>query len=136
MIKHETMGTLIEKDGKFLLIRRSKEPCKGFWALPGGHVDEGETPAEAAQRETREEVGEVEVEKEHFDVLDPEEIWVGHQHRCYYFRGKVTGEIKAGSDAEEARWFTLEEMKRMGNITVFTLHIFNKLFPEENASDR
>jgi len=135
MIKHNTVAVLVEKDGKFLLVKRSQPPRKGFWELPGGHVDEGESVTEAAQREAREEVGEVEVEKEPFYILDPEHIRVGHQHRCHYFRGRVVGEVKAGSDAAEVGWFTLEEMKKM-DISYFTLLIFNKLFPYEDASDR
>ncbi|MFQ5648193.1 MAG: NUDIX domain-containing protein [Candidatus Aenigmatarchaeota archaeon] len=135
MIKQDTAAILVEKDGRFLLIRRAVPPRQGFWELPAGHVDEGEAVAQAAQREAQEEVGEVEVEKEPFHILDPEHIRVGHQHRCHYFRGKVVGEVRAGSDAAEIGWFTLEEMKKM-DISYFTLLIFNKLFPEENAPDR
>lgn len=42
------------RDGKLLLIRR---PDDGLWALPGGLVEVGETLAEAAERELKEEVG-------------------------------------------------------------------------------
>jgi 8-oxo-dGTP pyrophosphatase MutT (NUDIX family) len=43
----------------FLLCRRAAKLNKhaGQWALPGGRIDEGETPLEAALRETEEEVG-------------------------------------------------------------------------------
>ena len=54
--------TLIEKDGKYLLIKRSKikrglpnvYPC--YWDIPGGSVEESELPREAALREAMEEV--------------------------------------------------------------------------------
>ena len=54
--------TLIEKDGKYLLIKRSKikrglpnvYPC--YWDIPGGSVEENELPREAALREAMEEV--------------------------------------------------------------------------------
>ena len=49
--------TLPVRDGKLLLIRRNIEPSKGLWTFPGGFVDLGESVWEAAQRETREEVG-------------------------------------------------------------------------------
>src|SRR3712207_2379894 len=48
---------LIEREGKLLLIRRNIDPGLGLWCLPGGFVDFGENPVEAAARECMEEVG-------------------------------------------------------------------------------
>ncbi len=45
----------IEQDGLLLCAQHSKPPGPAFWCLPGGKVDEGETAAEAAIRELREE---------------------------------------------------------------------------------
>ena len=53
---------LIEKDGKYLLIKRSKikrglpNVYSSFWDIPGGSVEENELPIEAALREAMEEV--------------------------------------------------------------------------------
>ena len=44
-------------DGHVLLIERGWDPHKGQWALPGGHVDPGETSRAAAARELAEEAG-------------------------------------------------------------------------------
>jgi len=57
------VGGFIHRDGRVLLIRRRFEPNRGRWAPPGGLLEVGEDPAEAARREVREELGlEVEVE--------------------------------------------------------------------------
>ena len=54
--------TLIEKDGKYLLIKRSKikrglpNVYPSYWDIPGGSVEENELPREAAIREAIEEV--------------------------------------------------------------------------------
>lgn len=50
-------GCLVVDDGRVLLIRRGIEPAVGKWTFPGGYVDFGENAAEAAIRETLEEVG-------------------------------------------------------------------------------
>lgn len=42
-------------DGELLFARRAVEPCRGGWSLPGGFIELGETPEEAALRELREE---------------------------------------------------------------------------------
>jgi ADP-ribose pyrophosphatase YjhB (NUDIX family) len=49
-------GTLFMLDGGLVLLRRGIEPQLGRWVFPGGFVDRGESVAEAAVRETLEEV--------------------------------------------------------------------------------
>lgn len=58
-------GVVTECDGGILLLRRSIEPACGAWVFPGGFVDRGEHPEEAAVREAAEEAG-VEVRLEGF----------------------------------------------------------------------
>jgi len=50
-------GCLVVDTGRVLLLRRGIQPQIGRWTFPGGYVDLGETPAQAALRETSEEVG-------------------------------------------------------------------------------
>jgi ADP-ribose pyrophosphatase YjhB (NUDIX family) len=50
-------GCLVIDAGKVLLLRRGNPPALGKWTFPGGYVDFGENAADAAIRETHEEVG-------------------------------------------------------------------------------
>jgi ADP-ribose pyrophosphatase YjhB (NUDIX family) len=62
IIDHAVVGTIIEKDGLFLLVRETKKGREGMYNVPGGHVEPHETLLEAAIRETHEESGyEVEI---------------------------------------------------------------------------
>lgn len=61
------VAIVVEADGGIVLGRRGIEPGYGLWCLPGGFVNDDESPAEAVVRECREEIGgAVEVES----VLD------------------------------------------------------------------
>ncbi len=51
------VGTLPEWQGRLLLCRRAIEPRYGYWTLPAGFMENGETVADAAARETPEEAG-------------------------------------------------------------------------------
>jgi ADP-ribose pyrophosphatase YjhB (NUDIX family) len=48
-------GSVVVSGGKVLMCRRAIDPRKGFWTLPTGYMELGETVAEAARREALEE---------------------------------------------------------------------------------
>lgn len=48
-------GSVVEHDGRILLCRRAIEPRRGFWTIPAGYMELGETVEEAARREAMEE---------------------------------------------------------------------------------
>jgi 8-oxo-dGTP diphosphatase len=49
------VSAAIFRDGKILLVRRAKSPARGFYSLPGGRVEFGETLHAALHREVAEE---------------------------------------------------------------------------------
>ena len=61
------VGVAVFRDDQLLLVRRTMEPGRGLWALPGGFLDLGEDPRLAAVREAAEEAG---VEVAVGDVID------------------------------------------------------------------
>jgi len=109
------VAAVVFKEGKILLVKRSNEPNKGKWSIPGGGIELGETIYEAARREVLEECSiEIEIEK----VLDTADNIIRDEDgriRYHYaiidlLARYVGGEIKAQSDAEECGWFTLEKL--------------------------
>ena len=113
------VGAVIVQDGKLVLIRRGVEPDKGKWSIPGGGVELGETVGDAAVREAKEECGlDIElVEDRPMDALD--KMVPGEKGRLKYhyvllqFLARPKGgTLKPTSDATEARWVPLEEVKR------------------------
>ncbi len=102
-------GALVrDSDGRLLLVLRGRDPGRGTWSLPGGRVESGETPAAAAAREVREETG-LDVE---IGALVATTDW--GPYRIHDFAATVAGgELVAGDDADDARWFTAAELETL-----------------------
>ncbi|HEX4654196.1 MAG TPA: NUDIX domain-containing protein [Mycobacteriales bacterium] len=98
----ECAGAVVrDATGRLLLIRRGRPPAAGLWSLPGGRIEPGETAAEAAAREVREETG---LEVEIGPVVITAVIWDGG-YRVQDFAARVVGgELRAGDDAVDVRW--------------------------------
>jgi 8-oxo-dGTP diphosphatase len=93
------------KDGKILLLKRSKEPFKGRWHIIGGHVEENETLKEALKREFKEETN---LDVEVGEIIDGR-IEKTSDRIKIIVAFKVTsaqGEIRLNSESEEYGWFT------------------------------
>lgn len=100
------VGCVPEQDGRILLCKRSIEPRYGFWTVPAGFMELGETIQEGAARETLEEAcAEVSIERlfATVDVID-----AGQLH--LFFTAKLLGEHKAGEESLETRLFTEDEV--------------------------
>jgi len=109
------VGAVIVKDSRVLLIRRGHAPLLGEWSLPGGVLECGETLRQATAREALEETGLVIETGEMLGVY--ERIIPSHDGRTRYHYvlidflcREVGGDLKAGTDAADVRWFTQEEL--------------------------
>ncbi|MFF7161632.1 NUDIX domain-containing protein [Streptomyces sp. NPDC008086] len=101
-------------DGYVLLIERGWEPFKGQWALPGGHVDPGETSRAAAARELAEEAG-VYAAPEELDQIgtfdQPDRDPRGRYVTVAYHLTVIPGlPVEAGDDATNAQWWPLRAL--------------------------
>lgn len=95
------VGCVPEQDGRILLCKRAIEPRRGYWTVPAGFMELGETVAEGAMRETREEAC-AEVELGHlFASVDV--IEAGQVH--LFFAATLVGGFAAGDETEEAALF-------------------------------
>jgi 8-oxo-dGTP diphosphatase len=99
---------------KVLLVKRGNEPFAGCWALPGGFVDEGERPVDAARRELAEETGLI-WEGEMLPVGafgDPGRDPRGWNVSAVFAAdvGLDTPIVVGGDDAAEARWCFADEL--------------------------
>jgi len=102
---------------KILLIQRKNNPFQGFYALPGGFVEMSETLKFAAARELFEETGLKGVELTRLDVFDKIDRDPRDRNICIAFYGFTTpenDEISGGDDAENAEWFQLDKLPKLG----------------------
>ncbi len=99
------VGVIPERRGRLLLMRRAIEPRYGAWTFPGGFMEIDETVEECAVREAQEEVG-VEVRITELVGVYSRPAPAAPGIVSIVYRGRITaGEVKAGREALEARWF-------------------------------
>ncbi|MCD2441877.1 NUDIX domain-containing protein [Agromyces sp. SYSU K20354] len=103
-------AVITASDGRILLVKRGREPQRGRWSVPGGHVEPGESLEAAAAREALEETGlRVEVGRELWTVRVP--IGDGREYEIHDFAATVAGGVLGhGDDADDARWVSPDEL--------------------------
>ncbi len=109
------VGVLLIKKGRILLVKRAMDPERGRWSIPAGFLDHGEDPKVTAQREVLEETN---LQVEISDLLD-----IYHNRQALtqggasifilYKAEMVAGNLTAGDDAEEARFFSSDELPEL-----------------------
>ena len=109
------VAVIIIKDARLLLLKRRHAHGAGTWAVPGGHLEYGESPEECAVREVREETS-LEIADTRFlaltnDVFDTEErhyitIWL--EALCAHGLPRVAAPL----EASQVEWFALDALPR------------------------
>ena len=99
---------------KILLVKRDTVPFKGYWALPGGRVDPGESVEQAVVRECKEETGlDVKIARvigEYLEKGVKDDIDYEYYPTCFLVK-VVGGEIKRQeSEIQEIKLFSLRAL--------------------------
>ena len=112
------VGVVVWHGDQVLLIKRGKPPRAGQWSLPGGAQRLGETLAETAEREVREETG-IDIRLGDIvatlDLIDrDDEGSVRHHYTLVDFVAEaLQTDLTAGDDAADARWFTRSAIQQL-----------------------
>jgi ADP-ribose pyrophosphatase YjhB (NUDIX family) len=96
------VGCIPESKDKILLCRRAIEPCYGKWTLPAGYLENGETAAAGAKRETYEEA------RARVEIIGPYALYdICHVNQIYLmFRARLQGNsFHAGHESLEVKLF-------------------------------
>jgi 8-oxo-dGTP diphosphatase len=109
------VSSAVFREGKVLLIERGKGALRGYWSLPGGHVEAGEATRDAARREVMEETG---ITFELIGLADVRDVIVrspagelqAHYVLSVFFGTWTSGEPVAQSDAAAARFVSRDEL--------------------------
>lgn len=126
------VGAIVFHRGQILLVRRGHPPSQGQWAIPGGRVKLGERLAEAAEREIREETG-LSIRAGQpvvtFEVIDRDANGSVRYHYVIVDLAAtyLSGVIRAGDDALQARWVSQNDLARMA-VNQKTRQILKKFY--------
>ena len=101
------VGCIPVWEEKILLCKRAIEPRYGYWTLPAGFMENGETTAEGAARETMEEAGATVHNLKPFALLDVPYV---HQVHMFYLADMVTPAFSSGEESLDVGFYNEDEV--------------------------
>lgn len=108
-----TAGVYATRQGRILMLERAAGMMCGFWSVPGGRVDPGETPLQGAIRELREEAGLVPTGPLWLVTAVPLKGYGMDLLSLRYVCPCDTGEVQISHEHSGWRWFTPEEYRAL-----------------------
>jgi ADP-ribose pyrophosphatase YjhB (NUDIX family) len=126
------VGAIVFKGDAILMVERAGKPLKGYWSIPGGLVETGETLDAAVRRETLEETG-LEVRPlRQFEIFeriirDSEGRAEYHYVLADYICKVAGGTLGASDDARQAAWIRRKDLPGLP-ITEGTLAVIERAY--------
>jgi len=103
-------GTVIERNGKLLLVKRAQNPWKGCWYLPAGYLEAGEDPRTGAARETYEETGLTVRSKKLLEIYYFDDDPRGSGILILYEADILEGELRGSPEGQELGFFSAQDL--------------------------
>ena len=105
---------LKDEAGEILLVKRAIDPKKGFWDVPGGFVDQGETFEECTVREAKEELGAEITDLKYIDSIIDTYLFQGIEYETlgvmFEARLKNIDELAPADDVASYKFFKPTEL--------------------------
>ena len=134
------VGAILFRRDRILLAQRGKEPLKGWWSLPGGALEIGESLHDGVCREVREETGLEVVPVKMFEIFEriirddsgaPEYHYVLIDYIC-----RVTGgALFPGDDVCAVEWVRRRDLPNF-QITEGTLAVIERAFEQRGSQSK
>jgi ADP-ribose pyrophosphatase YjhB (NUDIX family)/TM2 domain-containing membrane protein YozV len=107
------VGSVVKKDGLYLLVQQSQGAVEGLWNIPAGYVDKGESLQQAAIREAKEESG--------YDIEVGESLGVWHTSSTESVKHAFVGTVKAGEptpqpgEIQKVSWMSYDDILKLND---------------------
>lgn len=126
------VGALIFDGSRILLVERGKEPLKGYWSLPGGVLETGESLREGMRREVREETG---LEVDPYEIAEVfERIMPDAEGRIEYHYVLIdylcrieSGTLAPADDVSATQWVDVARLGEL-HLTAGTKDVIERVY--------
>ena len=124
----EAVVGVVEQQGRFLMIKRASTAThSGWWGVPSGKIERGETQPEAVIRELTEELG---ISTRPIQCLwtstSADGMWKTYWWETALVDGRV---VPAAGEVEQVRWCSLAEIRRLSPLFETDLYFFTEVWP-------
>lgn len=119
LLRHTVVHTIVEKDGKLLMVKRSPHIIEGDnWSIPAGFLNRDETAEQGALRELKEETGwEGEIVSLFRINSNPNRPMEDRQNVVLEFIVKPLKQVdERDNESTEVEWISIEDISSLGEL--------------------